>query len=252
MTEPFPFGTALDEAPVEEPAASNRRNLIVLGVVGAVALAAGAYFVLGGSGDPTEESFAVPARSRPVATVSASPGPVVLPVVSTLALGRNPFKALYVAPVVSSGGGGTGTTAPVVTAPTATTPVIVQPTTTTPVIVVTDSTPTTSGGGSTTPTSGGTTAPAPPAAAPAPAASPAPAQSTVALKAVAPGKDGAAPVATFRYDGKTLTGSPGDVMDGKLLLISLQQDATGSWFANLQLGDGSPFEVHERQTVVVQ
>ena len=49
-----------------------------------------------------------------------------------------------------------------------------------------------------------------------------------------------------------MTGKAGDVLGGKLLVIAMQQDATGGWFANLQVGDGSPFEVHQRQEVVVQ
>lgn len=239
MSEFNPFAASdevseyVPEEVVEETADGSKRNLVALGAVAAVALGAGAFFFLGGSGDDDVEEY-VPAARAPRAAAPAQTGPVsTLPVASKLTLGRNPFRALYVEPAsVSAPTGGTTTT------PTTTTGGTTGGTTTTPVVIVDSGTT----GGS---TSGGTTAPPP-------APAPAPAQSTVALKSVTAGKDGSNPTATFDYDGKTVSGAPGDVMAGKLLVISIQQDVMGGWFVNLQLGDGEPFEVHERQTVVVQ
>lgn len=236
MSESSLFAS-LDEVPADEAGAGGegRRNLLVLGAVGAAALAGAAYFLLGSGGAGDEQAFTVPTRTRPAAAASASPAPVALPAATNVSLGRNPFKALYVAPAaVSATTVSSGANPPA--APAAPAPAPVQaPPATPPVVIVADP------GGGYTP---------PPAAPSSPAPAPAPAQSTVALKGVQV-TDGK-PVGTFRYDNQTVTGAPGEVMAGRLMVISLQQDVTGSWFANLQLGDGSPFEVHERQTVVVQ
>lgn len=219
-----------EEVVSEESAPDSKRNVVALGALAAVALGAGAFFFLGGGGDETLEEYVPAARAPRAAAPATQTGPVsTLPVASKLTLGRNPFRALYVEPAAAAAPAGGDTTA----TPTTTT----GGTTTTPIVVVDSGT----SGGS---TSGGTTS--------APAPAPAPAQSTVALKSVTAGKDGANPTATFDYDGQTVSGAPGDVMAGKLLVISIQQDVMGGWFVNLQLGDGEPFEVHERQTVVVQ
>ena len=252
MSEFNPFGA--DEAPVavveESEEAGNRNRVLALGAVAAVALGAGAFMLLSGGGD-AEEDFVPVKRAPRAAAPAASPAPVAkLPASSTLTLGRNPFRALYVAPASASGPGSGATTG---TTPTTTTTTTTGGAPTTVFVGGSTSGGTTSGGSTTGgTTSGGTTSggsttggtPAQPA--------PAPAQSTVALRSVAAGKDGSAPTGSFVYDGKQVTGAPGDVMEGKLLVISIQQDNTGGWFANLQLGDGAPFEVHERQTVVVQ
>lgn len=234
MSEFNPFNATAEEASFSEAVeeTGSRRNVIALGALAGVALAAGAFFFLGGSGEEVDEF--TPVTRAPRAAPAVSPAPAKkLPVTTNVALGRNPFRALYVQPAAASGGTTTGT------APTTTTR-----TTTTPVVIVDSGSAPASGGGSTyVPPA----QPAPAQPAPAPAA-----QSTVSLKGVTAGKDGANPTGTFVYDGQKVTGAPGDVMAGKLLVISLQQDNTGGWFANLQLGDGSPFEVHERQTVVVQ
>jgi hypothetical protein len=215
----------------EETASGSKRIVVALGALAAVAVGAGAFFFLGGGGDETLEEYVPAARAPRAAAPAADAGPVsTLPVASRLTLGRNPFRALYVEPVAAAAPAGGTTTTPTTTTGGTTTP---------PIVVVDGGTST---GGTST---GGTSSPAP-------APAPAPTQSTVALKSVTAGKDGANPTATFDYDGKTVSGAPGDVMDGKLLVISIQQDVMGGWFVNLQLGDGEPFEVHERQTVVVQ
>ena len=237
MSEFNPFAAADQEVaeyvpePVQDEAPAGKRNTLALGALAAVALGAGAFFLLGGGGEEevVEASSSGIVRT-PGAAAAPATGPVsTLPVASKVTLGRNPFRALYVAPEDVPAAAAPAAPAGGTTVPTST-----GGTTTTPIVVV-DS-------GS---SSGGTTAPPP-------APAPAPAQSTVSLKSVTAGKDGSNPTATFDYDGKTVSGAPGDVMAGKLLVISIQQDVMGGWFVNLQLGDGEPFEVHERQRVVVQ
>ena len=232
MTEsPFPFGT-VEEAPAPEQEADSgsRRNLVVLGAVAAVLVAGGAFFLFSGGDETSEDVAFVPTTARPVA---AAPAPKVakLPVATKVPLGRNPFKALYVVPVAAAGAPG-GT--PQIT-PTSTT----TPTSGTPIVVVVPATAPT--GTVTPPTSSGT--PAAPAARPS-------TQSTVALKGVST-KTGTA-VGTFVYDGQTVTGGKGQVMAGRLKVISLIPLTRGGWYAMLKLGDGAAFEVHENQTVVVQ
>jgi hypothetical protein len=237
MTEFNPFSStepAPEQSEVPDEPAGNRKPLVMVGALAVVALGAGAFLFLGGSAD--EEEFVPVARAprAPAAAAAAPPAATAkLPVASKVTLGRNPFRALYVQPAGGDAPAAVKSGVTAIAAPAASAPAPVAP-------VV--GAPAASSGGSTF---------VPPATQPAPAPAQ-PAQSTVALKAVTAGKNGANPTGTFVYDGTEVVGAPGDVMSGKLLVISLQQDATGAWFANLQLGDGSPFEVHERQTVVVQ
>ena len=233
MTEsPFPFGAVEDAPAAAEPAeAGSRRNLLLLGGLAAVLLAGGAYVLLGGGEEAVEDVAFRPGTPRVAAAAAAAPKPAKLPVATKVPLGRNPFKALYVVPVAAAGAPG-GT--PQIT-PTSTT----TPTSGTPIVVVVPATAPT--GTVTPPTSGGT--PGAPAARPS-------AQSTVALKGVST-KTGTA-VGTFVYDGQTVTGGKGQVMAGRLKVISLIPLTRGGWYAMLKLGDGAAFEVHENQTVVVQ
>ncbi len=109
MTEnSFPFDQPVDGAAgpaVEEP--SERRSPVLLlgGVLGALVLGAGGwFFVTGGDAD---DEFAAPVTKRPPSVgspVQPAPEAVVVPVAATEAVGRNPFKALYVPP----SGGSTG------------------------------------------------------------------------------------------------------------------------------------------------
>ena len=100
--------------PVDDEPAQSRRSLLVLGAVGgALALAAGGYFLLGrGGGAGASELVAQPTSRTPVvATVpTRAKKPVVLPAVSKVRLGRDPFLALYIPPVVSPAATGSGTT----------------------------------------------------------------------------------------------------------------------------------------------
>lgn len=242
MSEFNPF-SATEEAPEyvaeESEETGSRKNLIALGALAAVALGAGAFLFLGGGGEDEFEEFVPAARAPGAAAPAPAASPAVtLPATTKLSLGRNPFRALYVQPAAASEGTSSGT-APTTTTGGTTTPIVLQPVAPAPA-------PLEPAPAQPVP---GQPAPAPVQPAPAPAPQQ---QSTVSLKGVATAKDNKNPVATFIYDGKEVSGAPGDVLEGKLLIISIQQDNTGGWFANLQLGDGSPFEVHERQTVLVQ
>ena len=113
MTE-FPFRsdgdgpqttTALLATDGEPP--RRRPRLLVLGLVGALVLGSGGYalssgVLTGGGADPT----AAPAgKARPVVSrkpvATAIPAPVQLPATYTEPVGRDPFKPLYVVPVVA-------------------------------------------------------------------------------------------------------------------------------------------------------
>ena len=236
MTDFNPFAAVdsateyVPEEVVAEESSDGKRTLLLLGGLAVAALGAGSFFFLGG-GDSEEEFTPIKRAPRAAAAVPSAAPVTTLPVASTQTLGRNPFRALYVEPAAAPAEAPAAPTSPTTT----------DGGTTTPIIVV---------------DGGPAPAPAPAQPAPAqpkpaePAPAPAPAYSIVQLKSVAAAKDGTNPTGTFDYDGKALTGAPGDVMDGKLLVISIQQDHTGSWFANLQLGDGEPFEVHQNQKVV--
>lgn len=107
MTETtFPFETAAPEAAEERR--SRRSTLIAGGVIGAVVLAgAGWFFLHGGSDDATASAAPVSTAKRHAAAapVPAAPVPVVaVPAAATDHVGRNPFKALYVAPVTGPAG----------------------------------------------------------------------------------------------------------------------------------------------------
>lgn len=278
------FDTPAELPPEDVVEAKESRNLALLGGLAAVlVLGAGAYFLLGGSDDATEGDFGPVAAPVPSAAAPDIEGPTAaLPPPSQVQLGRNPFEALYVAPAGSSGGGPdvSGTTpenagGPTSNAPAGGDPTLSlggslgsqptgsgpgstpvspsDPTVNFPIGSGPGSTPIGSGPGSTPIVviggnggggngGGGTQQPAP---------APAPTRPTVALGKVSVDSK-KVPTGVFTYNGTQYKGKPGDILDGKLLVISIQQDQTGAWFANLQLGDGSPFEVHQRQTVVVQ
>lgn len=217
----FPFGSAAEpaqEAEAEAEPASRTRKLVALGGLAAVALGAGAFFLLGGSDAPEQELGA--AAPGPAATAPApAASPAALPVASTVELGRNPFKALYVQPAVAPAA------APAVAAPTA-------------------------------PTSGGTvqqpapttgTAPPPPPPAPAPTtAKPPPADQLHEVQLASASGTGDDLRAVFTVDGKQYTVKIGDTFGPTkhLLLISLQQGpGDDDWTAVVQVGDGDPFDV---------
>src|SRR3954453_7965150 len=116
----------------------NRRKLMVVGaVLGVVVLAIVAFFLLKGGGSAGNDASSVPAPThhRQAAAPAAQPPVVKLPKHVAAPVGRDPFKALYVAPAAATTSTGTGTTS-------STTP------------STGGTTPTTGG---TTPTTGGTT-----------------------------------------------------------------------------------------------
>ena len=221
MTESaFPF-EPVEQAPAftDEPEGRSRSTLVGLGALGVVLLTAGAVFFLGG-GDGAQDAAFTPVQRAPQVQVPAAAleQATTLPTASNVTLGRNPFLALYVEPVA----------APVEASPT---PVASPAPTAAPIIVINN----------------------PPAAttSPAPAAEPVPVRSTVKLTSV-DATDPGRPVGSFVLDGKEYQGAKDAVLAGKLLVLDLQQEADGDWFAILQVGDGSPFEVHKNQEVVVQ
>jgi hypothetical protein len=132
-----PGGTQVAEPPApllptgdSGSGADNRRKLTIVGaVVGVVVLAIVAFFLMkGGSSSTGNNSSFVPAHHHATAPVAAQPPVVKLPKHVAAPVGRDPFKALYVAPADAAPGTTTGATQP-----------------------------TQSAGGTTTTTSGGTT-----------------------------------------------------------------------------------------------
>lgn len=92
----------------------NRRKLMVVGAaVGVLVLAIVAFFLLkGGGSSSSDNGFVVPHHVPKAAAAAAQPPVVKLPRHVTAPVGRDPFKALYVAPVAAAPGSTTtgGTT----------------------------------------------------------------------------------------------------------------------------------------------
>ena len=141
-----PFGTPMaTEAPAalqpladEQPQSSKRTGIILAVVAGALAIGAGAYFLLFAGGDPIAASAPVPPRA-PTATAPA-PAPVPAPAIPRDARkARNPFVPLVV-PASAVAAPAAGAVAPAVTGATPTT-VTGTATGTTPGGTVTGTTP---------------------------------------------------------------------------------------------------------------
>ncbi len=202
-----------------------RRNLVIIAVVAAVLLAAAGWFLLGGGGADSEGGFVVPSARKPAVT---APGKTVakpvatLPPVSTVKLGRDPFKPQYIAPVP-----------PAVVAPPVLTPGVgTDPGTGTG----TGSAGGTGGTGGTgtggTGTSGTGTAPV---------------AKTYALKLERVDGSGSDLTAKFLVgsDKKIQYARAGSVF-GKtqeIRLLSIQKGPNGGGTAVIQVGDDSPFDV---------
>lgn len=243
MTEsPFAFqdedGPATVEQVDQEPG-GKRRALIGIGALLALALAGGAFLLVGGD-EPTPEVAFAPVKRAPKVQASAVPVPpdtVVAARADAASVGTNPFKALYVEPVA----------APAPAAPVAKPP---APLTAPPVVLVT-----TSQNASGTTTTKVATSPAPAPVVPAPTASPTPkpvpVTRTVLLKQVST-DTGSSAVGTFVLSGETFMGGKGAVLGGKALVKELTKNADGVWMATLQVGDGTPFDVYLGQEVVIQ
>jgi hypothetical protein len=98
----FPFEAAPEPEPLldEVEGGDSRRTLLVAGgLVGALVLGAGAFLLLSG-GDDEELGSELPQAKPQAEAPAAEPQEVaVIPVASTETVGRNPFKARYIAPV---------------------------------------------------------------------------------------------------------------------------------------------------------
>lgn len=216
----FPFGAAADSPALavdEESSGSRKPLLAVGGLVGALALGAGAFLLLGGSGSDDDLALGVPPSVPPAAAPAAEPQAVaVIPAASTESIGRNPFKARYIAPVAAP--------APA-EAPVAAPAALPAPQ---PVQI--------------------TVAQAP---APAPAAEPAPAQYPITLVAVSEPKPEARTV-TWKIDDKELTVLPGQRFGkyGELVVLAYTTNEDGSTITGviLQVGDATPFDALLGQT----
>ena len=109
-----PFGTPVTDAPpapvttVEEVAEPKRRNVIILGAVaGALAVGAGAYFLLfAGGSDPVVGAAPVTPRTPRVVASAPAKAPAAPPIKKYVARkSRNPFLPLVSVPVAAAAGG---------------------------------------------------------------------------------------------------------------------------------------------------
>jgi hypothetical protein len=207
-----PFGTPVTDAPapvapaLEEAAPSNRRNLVILGgVAGALAVGAGAYFLLfAGGSDPEVTGAAVLPRTPRVVASAPATAPAAPPIKKYVSVkARNPFAPLVSVPVAAAAPAG-GTTTGVTGGTTAGTSGITVGTT----------------GGSTTGSTGGSGT--------TPTAVPAP-QIKVALNAVS--DDNTA--ARIRVAGKTYTVKPLEEFGTYFKLLNLRDGSCGA----VQYGD---------------
>jgi len=238
----------IDQAADTEAEPGGRRTAIVAGALGAVVLGAGAFFFLGG-GDAPEQELAAPGAVPAAAAPAPSKSPTTLPVASTIELGRNPFKALYVAPAAAPAATAVTTAAPTTGGGT--------PSTGGTGTGGVPSTGGSTGGGS---TGGGSTGGGlPPAPLPQPPATgggqtPAP-TAKQKLQLVSATHLGDDHTAVFSIDGVEHTVGVGDTFGPSkhLLLLSLQQGPRDDqWTAVVQLGDGDPFDVVTGSPVLVQ
>jgi hypothetical protein len=232
MTEFNPFSAGPDEAPAYAPdsdadqgSGGSRKAVVAAGALVAVVLGAGAFLFLNSGGD--DELLDLPAAQRAPQAAPAAAGPsaapeVKLPAKSTLTLGRNPFRALYIQPPPPEPEPATEVQAPVA-----------------PGVIVVNP-----GGNGTTPPFGG--------AAPAPQQPTAKEHKLVLLRVFGTGKDQSA---SFSIDDKQQTAKVGTTFGptAEILLLSLQEGPKeGQWTAVLQVGDGDPFDVVLGEPVFVR
>ena len=112
----IPGGTQVAEPPApvlpegdSASGADNRRKLTIVGaVVGVLVLAIVAFFLLkgGSSSGSSDSSFVPPHHHKVVPPAAAAPAVVKLPKHVAAPVGRDPFKALYVAPASGGAAGG--------------------------------------------------------------------------------------------------------------------------------------------------
>lgn len=213
------FSEQASDAPRER--GRDQRLVAAAGGV-ALVIGVGAFFLLsGGSSDSASNSPVIRTRSTTtnvVALKKTAPKPVakapaVVPAVATVNVGRNPFTALYVVPVVAPAAA---------TAPT---------------------TPLTGTPGAAAPTTGGTTYIPPGSTAPLPT-TPAVVLHKLALQTVSGGSGTSKTAGTFLIDKKKYVVPVGQVFGptGELVVVAYQQDAKGGWTAVLRVGDSAPFD----------
>ena len=196
----------------------NRRKLMMVGAaVGVLVIALVGYFLMkGGSTSSSDSSFVRPHHVRHAAPAAAQPPAVKLPKHVAAPVGRDPFKALYVAPAAVAGTGtSSGSTAPSQTS--------TGPTTT----------PTTSGGTTTTTTTAPTYHPV-----------------WIQLRSVT---TATASFAVGYSNGKTLKAIAYDGVkplhtfaSGKFELLSVHNGVV-----SLKFGDGSPFQLDRSHNTMV-
>jgi hypothetical protein len=222
-----PFAPAQAPAPqaeqIEEQAGSRRTALVAGGLVAALVLGGGGYFLLSGGSDSSDQASAPPVsfahHPRPAApkpaTAKAAKPAVKVPATSTVPIGRDPFKALYVQPAAApAGSGATGSTAPAT--------------------------------GSTTGTSTGTAT----GTAPAPTASYA-----LTLLKVSGGTNGSAPLFTWSVGGtsKTVLAAQKFGKYGELVTLSWVRSSAGRAIgAVVQVGDDEPVAVRLGEKITVK
>jgi len=220
MTQPDDANISQDSV---EEGTTDRRKLAAAGIAAAVVLAGGGFFLLsGGSEDPAPAPIVSGKKVGPAPAPVAKNG-AVLPPVSSIKLGRNPFRPLYVVPVAApaaapAAAGGTTTTGG----------------------TTTGGTTTTVGTGTTTTGTTGTT--------PKPTTAPKPkAPATYALRLASVDGGGSNLTAKFLIgaDKKIQYARAGSVFGRHLeiRLLSIQKGAKGAGTAVIQVGDGSPFDV---------
>lgn len=215
MSEFNPFGAAPEEqdaVPVEETEQGrDKKVLLALGGVVAVALAAGAYLFLGSGGDEELEAFVPPARPA-AAAPAASPSPEAqVPQQTAIRLGRSPFEVKYIAPAPAPAEPETPA-APAPGAPAA------------PGVVVVPI-----GGGTGQPSTGGDT--------PAAEQPPAKQYKLILLRVFGEGPDQSA---SFSIDGREQTAKIGSTFGptAEILLVELTEGPdAGQWTASLQVGE---------------
>lgn len=211
--------------PVEEAEASRRPVLLVGGLVAALVLGGGGYVLLTGGSSESDDALVVrhSAPSRTQTTANKPAAPVVVPALSRVQLGRDPFKPLYVVPAADP--------AAVPGAPTGST----------------GGTPTT--GGSTT--TGGTTGSGSTGSG---TGTVTPATKTHALVLTKVTGSGDDQTASFTVDGRTMVAKVGSVFGptSELKLLSLSQNEKGVWVATIQVGDSEPVDATKGETLYVR
>ena len=255
-----------DADPADDARGTRRVLLLAAGVVGSLALAAGGFLLLGGDDDELLDSPPPLAVTQPKTAATPVAKPAALPRPFDADLGRNPFKALYVAPAAAAGPGAAGVGDPTLAGPRPDAPAVPAGTGAgTPVVpvggpalpvggpVLPVGGPVLPDGGPPAPVAGPVLAPLPPVGGPVVPAVPTDREHALVLRTVR--GDGEARRAAFTIDGRSVTVKVGGTFGPtkEIRLISLQEGpGAGQWTAVLQVGDGGPFDAVTGQAVSVR